>query len=120
MQKIEARAPAKIILSGEHSVLYGSSAIAAALNRCAYTTILQTSKNQSIKNSSKNRLSIRLDDMKTQVYGTFSMFRRVRDRLFNSYKKFLTGKKSIRELLMHPAELFQFAVGTLIDSCYLE
>lgn len=119
--KIESRAPAKLILSGEHSVLYGGPAIASAVDYCARTRI-SVGKNDSadFQKFSKKLLSIRLEDMKTNISGTFSMFCRVKDRLFNSYKKFLTGKKSIRDLLSHPSELFQFAVGTLIDSCYLE
>ena len=38
-QMLTARAPAKLILSGEHSVLYVSPAIAFAINKYVYTTI---------------------------------------------------------------------------------
>ncbi len=111
--KIEARAPAKIIISGEHSVLYGGQAIAAALDLRAKTTIRANA-------ISKKRISIRLEDMKSHMSGTLSTLFRVKDRLFNSYKKFLTGKKTIRELIAHPTELFQFGLGTLLEVCYLE
>ncbi|MGR3952217.1 MAG: hypothetical protein QRY74_04920 [Chlamydia sp.] len=121
VSSIQANAPAKIILSGEHSVLYGGAAIAAAVNCCATTKIVaDIGRDCHSQIFSKKLLSIRLEDMKTSISGTFSMFSRVKDRLIHSYKKFLTGKKSICTLFGNPSELFQFAMGSLIEACYLE
>lgn len=38
VEVVEARAPGKVIISGEHAVVHGTSAVAAALDR--YTTVL--------------------------------------------------------------------------------
>ena len=40
-----AKAPAKLIISGEHAVVYGASAIAVAINQYVITTVSFASKN---------------------------------------------------------------------------
>jgi mevalonate kinase len=46
MKKITAKTPGKLILSGEHAVVYGAPAIACAINRFAVTTIVTQSKSE--------------------------------------------------------------------------
>jgi mevalonate kinase len=37
--EVKARAPGKIILSGEHAVVHGSTAVAASIGLCTYVSL---------------------------------------------------------------------------------
>lgn len=115
-KKLISKAPAKLILTGEHAVLYGCPVIASSVDRFATTTISPSK----VGKYQKGICSISLEDIRSHVTGTVQMFLRVKDRLLSSYKKFITGRRSIRDVLKHPRELFEFALGTVFENCYLE
>lgn len=106
-----SRAPAKIILTGEHAVVYGSPSIALAVNRYA-TTEIQTDLHQGI--------FFTLGDLRTTLRLTLSTLRKVRDRLLETYHFFIEGKVGIREVVTAPADLFQYALISLIDECQID
>lgn len=106
-----ARAPAKVILTGEHSVVYGKPAIVLAVNRYAYTEII--SENQ-------GDISFTLLDFKDRVSATLNTLRALHKRIMESYYLFLHGSLSIREVLHKPVELFQYALVALIDTFHME
>ena len=58
---VTASAPGKTILFGEHAVVYGKPAIAAAVNRRAYVSIKEREDNQTHVNVEETR-SIRIPE----------------------------------------------------------
>ncbi len=106
-----ALAPAKIIITGEHSVVYGQPAIVTAVNRYAKAQILP---------GVSGDISLTLGDIKQKASSTIRHLRILRERLLESYRLCLKGQLSIREVLQKPSELFQFALISLIDTFQME
>lgn len=50
--QVQARAPGKIILAGEHAVVHGSTALAASINRYTNVTLRLPSPNSNFLSSS--------------------------------------------------------------------
>lgn len=106
-----AIAPAKIILTGEHSVVYGKPCIVTAVNRFAKTKIVPTLSSD---------ICLTLFDFKQKASSTFKALSGLRDRLLESYRLCIKGELSIRQVLQKPAELFQFALISLFDTFQME
>ncbi len=111
MKRYCAQAPAKIILTGEHSVVYGQPAIVTAVNRFAYTEIVP---------GSSSDILLSLSDFKQKASSTLRTLRIMKERLLESYRLCVKGQLSIREVLQKPSELFQFALISLIDTFQME
>lgn len=104
---LKVASPAKIILTGEHAVVYGMPAIVTAINRFAYAEIAA---------ATTSHIHLTLADFKQKASSTFGALRLLRDRLMESYHLCLNGTLSIRQVLQKPAELFQFTLINLIDT----
>jgi len=104
-------APAKIIISGEHSVVFGKPAIATAVNRYAQATI---------RKRSERGVVFHLDNIKQSVLSTVSALKRIRERLISSFREFARGKLSIRHVLSSPWEIFQYSLISVLEACRLE
>lgn len=101
-----ARAPGKLIISGEHAVVHGQPAIAMAVNR--YTTSITTWN----RTPHINFKLLNLEYAKSLTMNTLSELRR---RLQADYVAFLKGECSIRDVLKRPFELLQYSVSNLIE-----
>lgn len=100
-------APGKLILSGEHAVVYGQPALAMAVNRYATATITPELLPQ---------ILFDLSDLAHHGRLSFTGLRQLKERVKRKYHKFVRGDFSIRDVLQKPFELAQFALGVFIES----
>ena len=107
MSSIRAKAPGKLIISGEHSVLKNCPAIAMAVDLFATTTI-----------SSHTPASVLFDlfNLGYKNSEPFSALRTLKNRIKNEYHGFLTGNHSIRNVIKKPFELLQYTATNLLEA----
>ena len=108
---MRALAPGKIILSGEHAVVYGKPALVMAVNRFAQATITDYSG---------TRVHFELADFNVHSSLSMQSLRELKARLVRAYQRFLNGELGIRDVLAKPFHLFEFLFITLIDGVQLK
>jgi mevalonate kinase len=111
MFNVTARTPAKLIISGEHAVLFGQPAIAIAVNR--YVETVAASREHTDIHFSL----LDLDFAKTVTGQSLQLFAQ---QLHSQYQNFLNGNCSIREVLQRPFELLQYAVAIVLQHIKLQ
>lgn len=97
IKTLTARAPAKLIISGEHAVLYGQPALAMAVDRYITTTTSWYSS---------AHVHFKLLDLSYAKTYTYMALRRLAKKLQADYKN---------SALKRPFELLQYAVSSLLD-----
>ena len=102
-----AKAPGKLILSGEHSVLYGAPAIAMAVNRYATATAIE---------QSDSLISFNLLNLSYHKSMTKKALKEVKHRIGEGYESFKRGERNIKDVLKLPFELSQFALSHFLES----
>ncbi len=107
---IKIQAPGKLILSGEHAVVYGNPAIAMAINRYVTATVTRESRPQVL---------LHLSDLAHHSRLSFDALRSLKDRIKRKYHGFIRGDYSIRDVLQKPFELAQFALSVFAESLHL-
>jgi len=108
---ISAIAPAKIILSGEHAVVYGAPALAMAINRFAETRITM---------HDACHLLFKLVNLNYTVNATLTTLKRLKKRMHCQYQEFLLGKCEIRDVIRKPFELLLYVVMDFIEQLDLQ
>jgi len=98
--------PGKLILSGEHAVVYGQPALAMAVNR--YVTV----------SAARHFLPFVSFDLRDYAYHSrlsFSALQHLKNRIKEKYQRFLQGEFKIRDVLQKPVELAQFALTLFFE-----
>ena len=108
---MKAIAPGKIILSGEHAVVYDKPALVMAVNRYAEANI---------SGNGDSRVHFELVDFDENSSLTIQALRELKGRLIRNYQLFLNGEMSIREVLKKPFHLFEFLFITFLDGVQLK
>lgn len=103
-------APGKLILSGEHAVVYGKPALAMAVNRYVTATVTRESEPQ---------VAFDLSDLAHHSRLSFSALRQLKNRVKRKYHQFISGDFSIREVLQKPFELAQFTLSLFTEALNL-
>lgn len=104
---MKVHAPGKLILSGEHSVVYDQPALAMAVNRYAVATVTP---------QLLPLISFDLSDLAYEHGLTLLALKRLKTRIKQKYQRFIHGEFKIREVLHKPVELAQFALGLFLET----
>lgn len=110
---MKAVAPGKLILSGEHAVVYGRPALAMAVNRNAQAFVTMEGADGTVSFDLPNLQADRESF-------TLRALREFHGRIQRNYEDFLAGRLSIREVVRKPVDLFQFAFVTVMDGLHLK
>lgn len=100
-------APGKLILSGEHAVVYGNPALAMAVDRYVSVTVTRESRPQ---------ILFDLSDLAHRSRMSLRALRQLKQRIKLNYHRFIRGDIGIRDVLIQPSELAQFALSVFADS----
>ena len=106
---MKAIAPGKLILSGEHSVVYGKPAVAMAIDRSVTATIEDTADGQ---------VAFEMPGVTERESFTMLALQDFKRRAQNNYRLFLEGKLGIRDVRHKPVDLFKFGFITLLDGLH--
>lgn len=106
---MKAVAPGKLILSGEHAVVYGKPAIAMAIDRSAVFELTPQAGNE---------ITFDLPGGEGSGSHTFMALSDLKRRVDKKYHEFLNGDIGIRDVLAMPADLFRFAFVHTLDGLH--
>jgi len=120
-----AKAPAKLIISGEHAVVYGAPAIAVAINQYITTTVNWSNSSTFNSSSSSNKynspiINFNLVELKYAKAHPIKTLLSLAHKLQHNYNAFLNNSCSIKQVIKKPFELMQYAVINLLAKLQLQ
>ncbi|MEM9342511.1 MAG: GHMP kinase [Pseudomonadota bacterium] len=106
--EIGARAPGKLILSGEHSVVYGRPALAVAIE--TYIEIWFTPLHQT------GGLRTVFENLTPGSFYPFDILKGFKDGLDRRFEDFMKGGLPVQNILQRPEDLAVYALTSLIPN----
>lgn len=106
---MKARAPSKLILSGEHAIVYGMPGLAMAVAQYAEATV---------EEHILPLVSFDFTELNYRKLLHFASLKRLKHVLHTKYQRFLRGELNIRQVLLKPAALAQFACSVLLERAH--
>lgn len=104
---LKIRSPAKLIITGEHSILYGEPALAIAVNKYIFVN-LSIYKKLGIK--------FKVIEPKYENFFKINYLNNIKYKLRKNYSNFLKKKCSILDVIRDPFELLQYSVIEFISN----
>jgi len=101
------RAPAKLILSGEHAVVHGAPALAMAVD--SYVTV-------DVAPQTAAAVTVIIPEFNYRRTLDAAALEEVRERVQQHYKLFLQNKININQVLQHPAELIEYTLSVILPT----
>lgn len=103
---MKARAPGKLILTGEHAVVYGRPALVTAVNRYA---------DCSVHEEERGLFRFILHELDQELSLSWEDLNRLHKTLNERYELFRAGELPIREVHGRPAELTAYALACFFE-----